>query len=514
MKPRLTTLLVTLWLVLLSVTGIAAQSPASQGTIGTQAAVGTNFLYQGFLNNNGQPANGSFDFEFKLYDALSGGNLIGSPSTAANQTVSNGLFTVMVNVGAGAFDGNARFLQISVRPAGSGGFVTLSPRVELAAVPYAQFSNSTGALQGHAVSGAAPALNQVLQWDGSQWVPTNATVAAPLNLSGATGPILAVVNTGSGRGGTFVNADGNSAALRAENTGTDGLGVYGVANNGVNAYGVWGSSTTGYGVVGDTANNTNPANFSTAGVFGSGSGPKAIGVYGYSTNRWSVFGLQSPDNNWWYTDSPAGVLGASRDGVGVYGSSNNSVGVYGYTNNSNSYAGYFLGRVRATGGFITGAAPLVFEIDHPLDPANKYLRHSAVESPDMKNIYDGVVTLDANGAAVIDLPAYFQALNQDFRYQLTCIGGFAPVYIDKEIQNNRFSIAGGKPGMKVSWQVTGIRHDPAAEQYRPLVEENKPSAERGKYLQPAAYGQPVTLGVDYLRNRQSDRQQSTPQKGH
>jgi hypothetical protein len=49
---------------------------------------------------------------------------------------------------------------------------------------------------------------------------------------------------------------------------------------------------------------------------------------------------------------------------------------------------------------------------------------------------------------------------KDFRYQLTCIGGSALVYISEEIKNNRFAIAGGKQGLKVSWQVTGIRKDP------------------------------------------------------
>jgi hypothetical protein len=68
----------------------------------------------------------------------------------------------------------------------------------------------------------------------------------------------------------------------------------------------------------------------------------------------------------------------------------------------------------------------VVQIDHPLDPANRYLSHSFVESPDMKNIYDGVVTLNAAGEAVGSLPAYFAALNVEFRYQLTCIGGHAP----------------------------------------------------------------------------------------
>jgi hypothetical protein len=120
-----------------------------------------------------------------------------------------------------------------------------------------------------------------------------------------------------------------------------------------------------------------------------------------------------------------------------------------------------------------------FRIDHPLDPDNKYLYHSFVESPDMKNIYDGILVLDENGEATVTLPAWFQALNQDFRYQLTCIGGYAPVYVASEVSGNHFRVAGGRPGLKVSWQVTGIRHDAYANAHRIPVEEDKPASERG-----------------------------------
>jgi hypothetical protein len=123
-----------------------------------------------------------------------------------------------------------------------------------------------------------------------------------------------------------------------------------------------------------------------------------------------------------------------------------------------------------------------FKIDHPLDPENRYLYHSFVESPDMMNIYNGNVRLDERGEAFVELPDWFEALNQDFRYQLTCLHGFAPVYIDEEIAGNRFKIAGGKPGIKISWQVTGIRHDAFANAHRIPVEENKPAEERGTLL--------------------------------
>ncbi|MGB2805008.1 MAG: hypothetical protein WBD64_08960 [Candidatus Zixiibacteriota bacterium] len=198
-------------------------------------------------------------------------------------------------------------------------------------------------------------------------------------------------------------------------------------------------------------------------------------------------GLNIALNAWAHigTGTNYGVYGAAQDG-------NYDYGVYGAAAvEANSWAGYFQGNAKVTGTLTKGGGS--FQIDHPLDPENKYLYHSFVESPDMMNVYNGNVILDATGEATIELPDYFEALNMDFRYQLTCIGGFAPVYIAQEISGNQFTIAGGKPGMKVSWQVTGIRHDKFAEANRIQVEVDKSADERGKYLHPQAYG----LGEEY-----------------
>lgn len=127
-----------------------------------------------------------------------------------------------------------------------------------------------------------------------------------------------------------------------------------------------------------------------------------------------------------------------------------------------------------------------FLIDHPLDVKNKLLYHSFVESPDVKNLYDGIITLDGNGEAVVRLPRYFEALNKDFRYQLKPIGSSMPnLYIKEEENNNSFVIGGGKSGGRVSWQITGTRHDAYIEANPILVEEEKgPDAviEKGEYF--------------------------------
>jgi trimeric autotransporter adhesin len=157
------------------------------------------------------------------------------------------------------------------------------------------------------------------------------------------------------------------------------------------------------------------------------------------------------------------------------------------------YAGAFVGNVSVTGnlnvmGTVTKGGG-AFKIDDPIDPAGKYLSHSFVESPDMMDIYNGIVTLDAHGRATIQMPAWFSALNRDFRYQLTAIGAPGPkLYVAAEVEGNQFAIAGGKKGQRVSWQVTGIRQDPWANAHRIPNEEEKPANEQGKYLHPDLYG--------------------------
>jgi hypothetical protein len=196
----------------------------------------------------------------------------------------------------------------------------------------------------------------------------------------------------------------------------------------------------------------------------------------------------------------------------VFGYSHSGIGLHGST--GTGYAAYLDGRVYIRGPLQKPGGS--FKIDHPLDPANKYLYHSFVESPDTKNIYDGVVALDDKGEAEIELPYWFGALNKDFRYQLTAIGAPGPnLYIAEEIsddvmnesnnssnnnnnRNNRFKIAGGTPGMKVSWHVTGIRKDPWANAHRIQVEEDKPDKECGYYMYPELYGQPAENGISHL----------------
>jgi hypothetical protein len=98
----------------------------------------------------------------------------------------------------------------------------------------------------------------------------------------------------------------------------------------------------------------------------------------------------------------------------------------------------------------------------------------------MKNVYDGVVTADLSGEADVELPRYFDALNKEFRYQLTPVGAPAPdLHVKKELTRNRFTISGARPGQRVCWQVTGIRRDAWAIANPIIVEPDKFDKERG-----------------------------------
>ena len=143
---------------------------------------------------------------------------------------------------------------------------------------------------------------------------------------------------------------------------------------------------------------------------------------------------------------------------------------------------------------VTGAKNFI--IDHPLEPATKSLRHACVEGPEAYNVYSGTITLDGQGKASVILPDYFEALNKDYRYQLTAIGAAAPsLHVAKEVTGNQFAIAGGTPGMKVSWEVTGVRNDPYFQDHPYQAVQPKSANDQGRYYYPKGYGQPESMSI-------------------
>jgi hypothetical protein len=276
----------------------------------------------------------------------------------------------------------------------------------------------------------------------------------------------------------------------------------GVAGKSIDFTGVSGTSSNGTGVFGGSRLiGVHGSSATSDGVYGSsGSG---IGVHGFSTNNVGVFGRSTSSME---TKAPA-VYGHCDNGVGVSGFSNSNYGLFGRSDSG--LAALLEGTVNIIGK-LTVSGFKSFKIDHPLDPSNKYLYHSSVESSDMKNIYDGVIALDERGEAEVELPNWLGSFNKDFRYQLTAIGAPGPnLYIAEEITSyitnngnnkskNYFKIAEGTLGMKVSWQVTGIRNDSYARANPIQVEEDKPDKERGYYLHPDLYGRPSENAISRL----------------
>jgi hypothetical protein len=164
-------------------------------------------------------------------------------------------------------------------------------------------------------------------------------------------------------------------------------------------------------------------------------------------------------------------------------------------------AGWFDGPVYVNGDFaVINGHNKSFLIDHPLDPEHKTLRHACIESSEVLNQYSGNVVTDESGFAEIVLPDWFEALNKDFRYQLTVIDDsdrFVLAKVVQEIHSNRFTIRTNFGHVKVSWQVTGVRNDVCTRAHPMAVEELKPPEEQGTYLSPKEWGQPEEKGRNY-----------------
>ncbi|HSZ02616.1 MAG TPA: hypothetical protein VK788_24185 [Terriglobales bacterium] len=346
--------------------------------------------------------------------------------------------------------------------------------------------------------GAAKVKDSIIQENGSTIsIAGSESLTGPISASTTSSSSAAVVG--------YDNTSGGSAAVSG--TSTNGIGVVatgitGLLGTGAGEDGVGVSASGNLGVY---------ANGIAAGVYGVST--TSTGVIGISTSYIGVYGSGSTGVNGVSTSGGNGVSGVSTSGPGVYAQSDTgwAVDAYGTENatgvlagSASGYAAWFNGNVDVDGNLSKAGGS--FKIDHPLDPSNKYLYHSFVESPDMKNIYDGNVTTNGNGDAVVTLPKWFEALNRDFRYQLTVIGQFAQAIVGSEISHHQFSIKTDKPNVKVSWQVTGIRQDAWANAHRIPVEELKPGKERGSYLHPELYGAPEEKGVLWARDPKAMKQ--------
>ena len=363
--------------------------------------------------------------------------------THINVSVNDGLYSVILgetnSIPTNIFDNTSSvYLEVSVE--GS----TLTPQTEILSVPYAYKSEKAvdaGKIAGNAVSTTSPSSGQVLKWNGSQWAPQTDS------LGGLTLPYSSIYS-GSAIN-TFAIENGTSA------TGNNILWVNNMSNTGRAAY----------FNISSTSNSSD-----------------VLKIYNDGTGRGINISQESSNSNY---------------GIDIGSWSNIKEGLY-IDMSGSAGAAYFNGNVEISGTISKSSG--TFKIDHPLDPENKYLYHSFVESPDMMNVYNGNIITDADGVAVIQLPNYFDALNKDFRYQLTVIGVFCQAIIYKKISNNQFTIKTDKPNVEVSWQVTGIRKDPYANAHRvqPVVE--KSAKEKGHYLHYKEYNQPIEKSIRAVKD--------------
>jgi len=497
---------------------------------GLHAQIPRTLSYQGVLTDTlGNPRpDGTVSFTFSLYDTSTGGIAIWTETK--NLQVRRGLFfTALGDVtpfGAGVrFD---RPYWLGVKP---GSDPELSPRIPLTPVGY-----SFSAINSDTAHFALTAPQLSLPYSGSA------------NTGGAA---FNVVNSGGGSG---VGVKGtNSTTGSYGYLGGSIVGVFGYSDISNASHGVEGKSASNIGVYGE---NTTSHSYGFLGAPNDGvvgeanSGISAHGVTGRSSSNVGVYGVNTSSGNYGYLGGPGigvyglanssggdGVVGEANSGIsahGVTGKSSTNIGVLGLNTSSNNlgylggpdaavygkqatnYAGFFDGYVYVIGSvYVAGQFDATgskhFLIDHPLDPEHKTLRHAAIESSEVLNQYSGNVVTDENGFAEIVLPDWFEALNKDFRYQLTVIGRFAQAVVEEKIHNNRFTIRTNLGNVEVSWQVTAVRNDAYMRAHPMVVEEAKPPEEQGTYLSPKEWGQPEEKGRDYPRLQKMREEQAKHQ---
>ncbi len=507
----------------------------------TSAATPQVISYQGQLNNaaGGPVADGPYLIKFQIYDVPAGGTPLWNSNFQA-VTVTNGLFAYFlgqdVAFPADLFEtGSTRYLGITVgvNPEGT-------PRIMLASVPYALQSANSDKVLWSGITDVPAGFADGVDNDAGGDI-TGVTVGAGLTGGGSYGAVTVDVLTGGITSSLL--QDGGVADVDLAGS-IDPAKVSGTAATLSETQTFTGSKTFNGGTVqfGDSTMRVDATGINIGGI----NAPESAYLVDMERN-YSTTGVRTGINQELYNSGNGGLYGlytrlggtspedggGTRYGVfavvnnelssnrvlyGVYGGAGNSAktagivygvrgdasagpgatayGVYGAEFGSgNNYAGYFSGNVNVTGTLSKGAG--AFKIDHPLDPENKFLQHSFVESPDMMNIYNGNIVTDSKGFAMVEMPDYFDALNQDYRYQLTVIGQFAQAIVAEKIGNGHFIIQTDKPSVEVSWQVTGIRKDPFANNNRIQVEIQKSSDQRGKYAYPEAYGLPIERGIDW-----------------
>lgn len=483
-----------LTLALIIVTGLTAWAQVPQ-----------KFNYQGIARNgSGAPiASQALGLRITIHDGSAGGPTVYQETNTAT-TNAYGLYNLAIgtgNVTAGSFASVAwgtgdKYIQVEMDPTGGSNYQPIGVS-QLLSVPYAIYADNgpQGPAGPAGPQGPAGATGPAGP-DGPQGPQGPQGAQGPQGPAGATGAQGPTGPTGPAgpqgpAGSANINGTTNYVVkFTAATTGGNSSILDGSAGLMVNA-------TAMMAGVNGSGNIKMPTNASGSNWFtlqGTGASPYTfltISDSSASSNKGILIG-QSQDIA---VGAPAGIAEVYNPSTNYtyFTDGVNTVMDLDMTTGDMDVTGY----VYKAGG--------TFKIDDPIDPANKYLYHSFVESPDMMNVYNGNITTDANGEATVTLPDYFQALNKDYRYQLTVIGTFAQAIVAEKVHDNKFTIKTNQPNVEVSWQVTGIRQDPYANSRRIIPEVEKAPQDKGKYLHPEVYGKPKTMQINYNKSKLTKR---------
>lgn len=267
----------------------------------TVFAQGTAFTYDGRLNDGGSPVTGIYDMRFAIYDANIAGNRIGGPVTNAPTGVTNGLFAVTMDFGAGIFTGPQRWLEIGVRTNGSANaYTVLSPRQQVMPLPYAIFAGSAASLPGFQVQPNATSPNLIGGYASNYVAPGvyGATIAG----GGASGVENHINAIGGTIGGGANNQSGNGVAGHNYTTVAGGYGNVAIGDNstvggGINNQAAGANSGVSFGSVNYVGGDNSAIGGGANNVIQNSSSYSMIGGGSFNTNSGSYATIPGGDKN-------------------------------------------------------------------------------------------------------------------------------------------------------------------------------------------------------------------------
>lgn len=408
----------------------------------------SSFTYQGRLESFGVPVTSPVDLRFTLWDTPADGTRL-TPNFETTLTPDDGVFSISLPFADALSTRQSRYLEIEIASPPGSAFAPLGRQL-IEATPYAIGTKGIESISDASLAIGPPTAEQ----------------------SGAIGDVMEfrVRSNEDGRSDIVLQTSGQDTGFRIsydDFAGSRGLQVADLFSGRIRLFVEAVTGFIGIGTFDPMA---------------------AVDVRFDDSNGLEISDL-SPSTSSLGVASTVG-LGTAIRGVATSPSGAN-YGVYGESLSPSGWGVFSNGRLGATG-------TKSFMIDHPLDPENRVLLHYSTETPEPQNRYNGNVRLDAAGTAIVQLPPYFQAINSDFRYTLTSIGAPAPnLHIASEIRGNRFEIAGGQAGQKVTWEVIATRSDLFVTERGAPAEIIKQGQERGRYLAPGLYGLPSERGLNH-----------------